>query len=293
MTTKQASPTDVQITSHNSIDLVSHNDFVAQSIHQKIELMRYFSTTNHQWEDSLYEPTQLEEVRSWGRFKHYLSFFKPLDWLRLTVFIIGLSILWIGKVVAYFLLYLLMFFAFLTVIAKTALPAWQSISFFLVYTLGFTIFRFIWQQFLLNNKRQNPGNQSILKILWFKHSASGSDKGLQPVVLLLLPEWLDSSLNPNQLTITGEIDPQTLKKMWKKLSLFEKHVIMSDSGIITDTDKYPFQSVEFVSSSLPYRDELIASIYQSQQSKMSLKADGNKKTNSGLTPSVKATNESL
>ncbi|GAP01074.1 hypothetical protein FFRU_040080 [Fructobacillus fructosus] len=293
MENQQSTSADVQIVSHNSIDLASHNEFVAQSIHQKIELMRYFSTTNHEWEDSLWENVQLKEGRSWGRFKHYLSFFKPLDWLRLTGFIIGFSILWIGKVVAYFLLYLFMFFAFLTVIAKTESTGWQSFSFFLVYTFSFVLFRFIWQKFLLIDKRQNPGNQSILKILWFKHSDSNSDKGLQPVVLCLLPEWLDSSLNPNQLTVTGEIDPLTLKKMWKRLSLFEKHVIMSDLGIAIDTDKYPSQSVEFVSSSLPYRDELIASIYQSQQSKMISKADGNKKTKSGLTASITATNESL
>ncbi|CAK1252527.1 unnamed protein product [Fructobacillus fructosus] len=279
MTIKQPASADVQIVSHNSIDLVNHNEFVTQSIHQKIELMRYFSTTSHQWEHSLYEPAQLEEVHSWGRFKHYLSFFKPLDWLRLTGFIIGLSILWIGKVVAYFLLYfsiLVTFLAFLTVIAKTASPSWQSVRFFMLYTFCFVLFRFIWRNLQPNNQIQNPGNQSILKILWFKHSDSSAEKGLQPVILCLLPEWLTPSLNPSQLTITGEIDPLTLKKMWKKLSLFEKHVIMSDLVTATDTDKYLTQTVEFVSSSLPYRDELIDSIYQSQQTKMSLKADGKK-----------------
>ncbi|GAP01782.1 choline transporter [Fructobacillus fructosus] len=274
MANKQSASADVQIVSHNSIDLVSHDEFVAQSIHQKIELMRYFSTTNHQWEDSLWEPAQLEEVHLWGRFKHYLSFFKPFDWLRLTAFIIGISVLWLGKLVAYFLLYIFMFYAILSVISKTSSLPWQSISYFIAYTGAFVYFRQLWRKFWLDGGITL--NKSILKVLWFEPSGKTNDKGLQPVILCLLPEWLTPSLNPNQLTITGEIDPLTLKKMWKKLSLFEKHVIMSDLVTATDTDKYLTQTVEFVSSSLPYRDELIDSIYQSQQTKMSLKADGKK-----------------
>ncbi|WP_244957720.1 hypothetical protein [Fructobacillus fructosus] len=256
MTTKQSASADVQITSHNSIDLVSHNEFVAQSIHQKIELMRYFVTTSHEFRSN----SPMTGNRTWKKFKYYLSFLKTLDWVRLIGFIIGISILRLAKLFAYFLLYFFMLGAILTVMAKTASPSWQSVSFLVVYTIIFVLFRLTWRWIRLNN-REFPNN-SILKILWLESSDSTTDKELRPVILCLLPEWLTPSLNPNQLTITGEIDPLTLKKMWKRLSLFEKHVIMSDLSIAIDTDKYPSQSVELVSSSLPYRDDLIASIYQ-------------------------------
>ncbi|CAK1237013.1 unnamed protein product [Fructobacillus fructosus] len=263
MNNEQAASTGVQIVSHNSIDLVSHNKFVAQSIHQKIELMRYFVTTSHQFRSK----SPFTGNRTWKKFKYYLSFFKILDWVRLIGFFIGISILRLAKLFAYFLLYFFMLAAILTVLAKTASPSWQSVSFLVVYTVIFVLCRFTWRWIRPNNRdpREFPNN-SILKILWLKSSGSTTDKELRPVILCLLPEWLDSSLNPNQLTITGEIDPLTLKRMWRKLSLFEKHVIMSDEIAVMEPNNAT-KSVEFVSSSLPYRDELIASIYQSQQSK--------------------------
>lgn len=300
MTTKQSASSRVQIASHNPIDLVSHNEYVAQDIHQKIELMRYFLTTTHQWNYSLRKTNQPEvelstpsatDTRPWAKFKHNLSFFTLFDWLRLTGFIVGISILWLGRLVAYFLLYFSMFRAILNVISKTSSPSWQYIHFFMVYTIGFVLIRCLWREY---RSSSIPTFQSILKIIWVKSSNSNSDKGLRPVVLCLLPEWFDLRLNPSQLTITGEIDPLTLKRMWKQLSLFEKHVIMSDLKVAGVPKGEPqIHSVEFVNGSLPYRDELIANIYQGQQSKKSSKADDSKRTEHDIPHSMAGTNESL
>ncbi|CAK1251536.1 hypothetical protein ACT5YR_06205 [Fructobacillus fructosus] len=295
MTTKQSASSRVQIASHNPIDLVSHNEYVAQEIHQKIELMRYFLTTGHQWEHSLRQEIQPQKTRSdpavtgthpWKKWKHYLSFFSPLDWLRLTGFIIGISILWLGKLVAYLLMYFLMIVVILNVISK------KYAIVFMICAACWVFFQILWRGILFSNS--DSPTQSILKILWIKSFCNNSDKGLRPVILCLLPEWLNPNLNPSQLTITGEIDPLTLKRMWRKLSLFEKHVIMSDLKVCGVPNGEPqIYSVEFVHGSLPYRDELIASIYQGQQSKKSSKADDSKRTEHDLPHSMDSTNDLL
>lgn len=274
MTTKQSASSRVQIASHNPIDLVSHNEYVAQDIHQKIELMRYFLTTNHQWENSLCREFQPKDGHSTlpvigghlrDKFKHYLSYFSLKDTLKLVSFIVFIPVMWLLRILfkAFFATWgIILFFGYIGIFfSKSSLQ-----TYFLFKPLDFVIFALmlasvIFLEFIL---RRGSPNFNFIKIIWIKDS----NLDLTPVVLCLLPEWLNPNLNLNKLSITGEIDPLTLKRMWLKLTLFEKHVIMSDLKIGGVTNGEPqIHSVEFVNGSLPYRDELISSIYRGQPSK--------------------------